>query len=78
MGTSLRCTKFQLHNHQTSEYVSAYNSHKMSSLITFLHKAIVSTEGSDERKQRGVSEFMVTLLQSMILRMWGQEVSECL
>ena len=50
----------------------------LSPLITFLHKVIVSTEGVNERKKRGLSEFMVALLQSMVLRMWGQEGSEYL
>jgi hypothetical protein len=47
-------------------------------LITFLHIVIVSTEGNDEKRERQVFEFMVALLQSMALRMWGQEGSECL
>lgn len=59
--------KFRLHSPQTSEYVSAYNSHKLaSSFITLLCTAImVSTEGSDQKKkiQKGVDEFMVDLLQ---------------
>jgi len=34
-----------------SDYVSAYNSHKiLTSFITLLSKAMVSTEGSDKRK----------------------------
>ena len=79
VGTSLHCSNFQLHNHKTSEYVSTYNSQKMLlSLITFLHKVIVSTEGSDKWKKRGVSQFTVVLLQSMVLRMWDQKGSECL
>jgi hypothetical protein len=50
-GWHCHCPKFQFHNHQTSEHVSAYISHKIStSNITLIRKAMVSTEGSDERK----------------------------
>jgi len=45
--------QFQLHSHQTSEYVSAYNSHKISSsFITLLCIAIVSTESSKKKLKR--------------------------
>jgi len=52
-GCYCHSPKLQLHNHQTSEYVSAYNAHKISlSFVTLLCKAMVSAEGSDERKSR--------------------------
>ena len=41
------CPKFHCHLSETSERVSAYNSHKISSSFrTFLRKAVIATEGS--------------------------------
>jgi len=43
--------KFQFHIHKKSEYISTYNSHKISlSFVTLLCKYMVSTEESDKRK----------------------------
>ena len=58
---------------------SAYNAHKMSSsFIILLCKAIVCTEGSDERKQTGYLNLWLLCCKYMGLRMWGQEGSVCL
>ena len=55
LGSYFHCPKFQLHNHQTSEYVSAYNSQKISSfVVTLLHKTMVCTEESDKKCREGI------------------------
>ena len=63
-GRECHCPKFQLHHHQTSQYVSARNSRRTSySFIIVLCKVTVCIEGSDDRKKRGASECMVAVLQ---------------
>jgi hypothetical protein len=62
-GHDCHCSKFQLHHHQTSQYVFAHNSCTTSlSFIIVLHKVMVCIEGSDGRKKRGSSECMVAML----------------
>jgi hypothetical protein len=54
-GCHCHCPKYQLHNCQASKYVSAYKSHKiLSSFITHLHKAMVSTEGRTKENKVGI------------------------
>jgi hypothetical protein len=74
-GCHCHYSKYQFHNHQTSEYVPAYNSHKISYFITLLHKAMISAEGRDKTKWRGYLNLWSLCCCHMVLRMWGQEVS---
>jgi hypothetical protein len=74
-GRDCHCPKFQLHHHETSQYISAHNSCTTSlSFVIVLSKDMVCIEGSNGRKERGASECTVAVL---VLRMWGQEGSVC-
>jgi len=77
VGTTLSLSKISVsQSSDTSEYVSTYNSHKLlSNFIT--QKAMISKEGSYNRKYRGYLNLRSLSCSHMFLRMWGQEGCVC-
>jgi hypothetical protein len=76
VGTSLSLCMLSLSlQSETSERVSAYNSHKvLSSCRTFLHKAMIAAEG----KQREYLNEWSLCCSLIVLKITGQDLSVCL
>jgi hypothetical protein len=72
-GCYCHCPKLQLHNHQISEYVSVYNSHK----IVF-RATPMQSHGFCWKKWRKKIERVMESMVTWILRLWCQEGSVCL
>jgi hypothetical protein len=80
VGTSLALSKVSLSLlSETSEHISSHNSHKiLSSCRTLLHKALIASEGSQARKQRGYLDEWSLCYSLMVLKIGVQDLPVCL